>query len=398
MAKLIYESLSIKNSASTRNRIPLAPASHDDGRPFPAAGPMALLEGHTCHIEGVDLLAGNMFIPDRDRSAVAPAHFTGATVNEDNVSDDLVPYGLGSKCGWLPSDHVLWALVQPHPFKDQETKLDLKLQFAVKESAALKPEDLDKLRTKQLQYWTLRALQLEEERAKWVTEAPLQLQRMLASVHGSLVLELCARCSHGLYLANDLQKGLPFVGVLPGSPDFCKTGGEQVCDLSVAELREQRAERNTYVLSRVVPSEWSSDLSDSTVADAQAGYMTPPVPVHHLDLSLISLTRRLPVREERQKGMRTRSVDHFTESGINPATRPQDALTHETADHFISLLVTYMSVGVAPLMWKRDVAKAFRKVPIKYDATDLSWVVFLHDGVLWEVAALGDALRVHVCQ
>ena len=41
-----------------------------------------------------------------------------------------------------------------------------------------------------------------------------------------------------------------------------------------------------------------------------------------------------------------------------------------------------MSVGVASLMWKRDVAKAFRKVSIKYDATDLSWVVFLHDGVL----------------
>ena len=61
--------------------------------------------------------------------------------------------------------------------------------------------------------------------------------------------------------------------------------------------------------------------------------------------------------------MRTRSVDHFTESGINPATRPQDALIHEKVDHFISLLVLYMSVGVAPLMWKRDVAQAFRKVP-----------------------------------
>ena len=74
--------------------------------------------------------------------------------------------------------------------------------------------------------------------------------------------------------------------------------------------------------------------------------------------------------------MRTRSVDHFPESGINPATRPQDALTHETVDHFVSLLVMYMSVGVAPLMRKRDVAQAFRKVTIKHDATDLSWVVF----------------------
>ena len=36
------------------------------------------------------------------------------------------------------------------PFKNQEAKLDLKLQLAVKESAALKPEDLDKLRTERL--------------------------------------------------------------------------------------------------------------------------------------------------------------------------------------------------------------------------------------------------------
>ena len=159
-----------------------------------------------------------------------------------------------------------------------------------------------------------------------------------------------------------------------------------MCDLSVTELRAQRAERNTL------------DLWESTVADAQAGYMTLPVPVHHLDLSLISLTRRLPVREERPKGTRTRSVDHFTESGVNPATRPQDALTHETVDHFISLLVMYMSVGVAPLIWKRVVAQAFGKVPIKHDATDLSLGRLLACRRVVGVAALVDAIRVHVCQ
>ena len=276
MARLINKSLSMKNSASRREGIPLAPASHDNGRPFPAVGPMAPPEGHACYIEGVDLLAGNVFIPDHVRSAVARAHFTGADDNDDREGDDLVPYGLGSKRGWLPSDHVQWALIQQHPFKNQEAKLDLKLQLAVKESAALKPEDLDKLRTERLQFWTLRALQLEEEQARWVTEAPPQLQRMLTSVHGPLVLELCAHCLHDLYLASDLQQGLPFVGVLPRYPDFCKTGGEQVCDLSLAELRAQRAERNTYVMSKVVPSEWSLDLYKSTVADAQAGHMDSP--------------------------------------------------------------------------------------------------------------------------
>ena len=62
MARLINESLSMKNSAGRREGIPLALASHNGGRPFPAVGPMAPPEGHACYIEGVDLLAGNMFI------------------------------------------------------------------------------------------------------------------------------------------------------------------------------------------------------------------------------------------------------------------------------------------------------------------------------------------------
>ena len=91
MARVINESFSVKNSASRREGVPLAPVSHDDERPFPAVGPMAPPEGHACYIEGVDLLAGNMFIPDHVRS-VARAHFTGADDNDDSEGDDLVPY------------------------------------------------------------------------------------------------------------------------------------------------------------------------------------------------------------------------------------------------------------------------------------------------------------------
>ena len=103
--------------------------------------------------------------------------------------------------------------------------------------------------------------------------------------------------------------------------------------------------------------------------------LTSPVPVHHLDLSLISLTRRLPVREERPKGTKTRSVDHFTESGVNPATTARRPYPRDGGPF-------YLAAGHVHVR-ERDVAQAFQKVPIKYDATDLSWVVFLHAGVLW---------------
>ena len=105
---LVQRRVEVQNLASVT-----VPAVNDevDGETHQRVfGPMAPPEGHTCHIEGVDLLAGNMFSLDHVRSAVARAHFTGAIVNDDSEGDDFVPYGSGAKRGWLPSDHVQWAL------------------------------------------------------------------------------------------------------------------------------------------------------------------------------------------------------------------------------------------------------------------------------------------------
>ena len=170
------------------------------------------------------------------------------------------------------------------------------------------------------------------------------------------------------------------VGELPPSPDFHRPGGKQWCTLTPEDLRSQRAERNSYVISKVKPSEWSNDLWSSTVADASEGCMSAPIFVEQLDLTSASLTRRLPIREERAKGVRTRPVDHFTESGINPATHPKDAIMHETVDHFLALLLLSLTLGMSPRMWKRDVAQAFRKVPINHESVDPAWVTFEHLG------------------
>ena len=88
--------------------------------------------------------------------------------------------------------------------------------------------------------------------------------------------------------------------------------------------------------------------------------MSWPFLLKNLDLKRASVTRRLPVREQGPNGLRTGPVDHFTESGINPATKPLDAITHETVDHFLSLLLVCLKGGMPPKMWKRDASKAFR--------------------------------------
>ena len=57
------------------------------------------------------------------------------------------------------------------------------------------------------------------------------------------------------------------------------------------------------------------------LADCEQHFMSFPALVP-ADLFDKSLTRRIPVREERAKGWRTRIVDHETESGINLVTEP----------------------------------------------------------------------------
>ena len=68
------------------------------------------------------LLAGSLFIPDHVRSAVARAHFPVTDDNDDSEGGDLVPHGLGSKRGWLPFEHVQWALAQPQPLQKSKSQ------------------------------------------------------------------------------------------------------------------------------------------------------------------------------------------------------------------------------------------------------------------------------------
>ena len=111
--------------------------------------------------------------------------------------------------------------------------------------------------------------------------------------------------------------------------------------------------------------------------------MTEPVPLEDIDLTEVTLTRRIPVRKHRAKGWRTRTVDHATASLINGATFPSDRVHHDITDVLICILLMFMTAGFEPRMWKRDVSKAFRRCPISVEHLDLSWVVFAAEGLYW---------------
>ena len=106
-------------------------------------------------------------------------------------------------------------------------------------------------------------------------------------------------------------------------------------------LRTHRETLNQVVLAGIKELPYSEDLLTLTQEDAEEGYMNGPFPLEELDLSTINLTRRIPVRELRSKGWRTRPVDHATESMVNDATRPADRVQHDTVNGLEGIVLAF---------------------------------------------------------
>ena len=92
------------------------------------------------------------------------------------------------------------------------------------------------------------------------------------------------------------------------------------------------------------------------------------------------MTRAIPVREWRPKGWRTRVVYHYTESAHNSATHLRGRITHQTVECLLFILMMMMRADVEPVMFKRDVRKAFRSIPVMVEHHWCAYVTFAFEG------------------
>ena len=111
--------------------------------------------------------------------------------------------------------------------------------------------------------------------------------------------------------------------------------------------------------------------------------MTLPRPLCESDLEQVTLTRRIPVRELRASGWRTRVVDHYTECGVNRCTTPQDKVKHDTLDSLAQVVLQFLGDSCDARLWKRDVSQAFRRVPVAPEHLEFMWGAWVHDGTIW---------------
>ena len=83
---------------------------------------------------------------------------------------------------------------------------------------------------------------------------------------------------------------------------------------------------------------FSDDVLDITRDGAASGVMTEPAPFGDIDLTEVTLTRRIPVWKHRAKSWRTRVPDHVTDGRIKGATLPFARADYATIDVSIASL------------------------------------------------------------
>ena len=313
----------------------------------------------------------------------------GVPVGED------VPNGLGAVKGLDPIEHVQWAEGVEHPSMKGPVGIMSELVHALQYEVDHEAEEIDTMRKRKLYSWIHRAKQFEQERKRWLADAPKKLQPLLQSIHGPLFKQLLKEASDDdvtfSRFMQDLHQGFPLVGDLPPCEGSCVEGVPKSTPkvrYETSQLRSDRQANNASVLRAVRDMEYSEDIMPQAVKDAGQYFMTKPRRLTSNPKD-VSLTRRIPVREERQSGWRTRVVDHATESLINEATRPCDRVKNDTLDTLVFMLTFLFAQGVNPAMWKRDISSAFRRVPIFVEHLDLAWIVWLCAGLTWTAGHVG---------
>ena len=75
-------------------------------------------------------------------------------------------------------------------------------------------------------------------------------------------------------------------------------------------------------------------------------------------------------------------VDHETESMVNAAMVPCDKIQHDTLDDLSEIVLSFFQRNIQVWLWKRDISKAFRRIPVRVEHHCFAWTVWIHEGCL----------------
>ena len=76
-----------------------------------------------------------------------------------------------------------------------------------------------------------------------------------------------------------------------------------------------------------------------------------------------------------------RVVDHESESFKNSTVHSNEAPKHDTLDRYSWMIKWFLMVNLIPLMWKEDISRAFRRLPVFIDHLRFAGCVFMANNV-----------------
>ena len=298
--------------------------------------------------------------------------------------DPFVVDGLGAPKGLHPLEHVQWAEAVQHPFSARTVELEPDLDLAVRTVLEMQPRELDEHRRGVLRSFLAAAGGLEESRAAWTRRGPAEAQLLLQRLHGPM-LEYLIRILQwpDLELAGHLR-GFPIAGHLPPAHYASQPPRKLIPRADAENLVAEIPDWNLQVLRALKDLPYSHDIAGELQKDVDLGAMLPATLLTDDHVREYLLMRRLPVRELRSAGWKTRIADHGTECGINPNTSTEDTIKHDTVDVLMEIELRFLQAGRPRLSkWKRDVKRAFKRIPVMANHRRLTGAVWQAGQDVW---------------
>ena len=246
---------------------------------------------------------------------------------------DLVQHVLGTPAGCTVPEQISIALNMVHDHSLQDAQVDEDLRSAVKLECENSTEEVDVHRFSEISKLVEVSQSSEAEWAADFSAVPDELKLLLSPLNFPVWREMVKRlellsagCSDSQVLVA-LTEGFPLLGNLLASGYSTTQITQGVSAMSEEEFIQRRADLNNRVLQKARREQpFAGDLSSIASEEAEWGAMSHPQVMQEDAQCDRSHCRRIPIREEKSSGWRTRPVDHMIESGHNAATSPGEAV------------------------------------------------------------------------
>ena len=278
-------------------------------------------------------------------------------------------------------EFMLQARESPVPFEINSELVDARMKDAAVWVAETPHAEVIRWREAAVTSLEKRAAILKEMGTcdAWFSRAHVDVKQVSQQFNGPLAEWVAVQAKYVDPEAVQMfRKGARVIGRLAcsgvGTPKEYKPG------LPSAELRDTCKLHNEQLLKSLRQDPHVEALVQEMKLEASKGLMTDLLPAGDIDQESNLIARRFAIEQGRREDgtIKIRACDDEKESGCNKATQPTEKLHCDGIDWLCALAMILHMAGVEHMkMWKADVTKAYRRIPVHPSDHWMMWVAVL---------------------